>query len=95
MKIMNDVTKVNSHQHDRHGLPSDTLGAIIYYGEDKLFVDLDNENDVDKFNKFVAESADNDKWAWEDTLYTKFCVEDVDTEWYRYYVDGECINGTL
>ena len=95
MKITHNVSKMNTHRKGKDGLPIGTIGAIIHYGDEKWFVDLELNEDRDKFDKFIVEAADDDKRAWEDTLYTKFSVEDVDTEWYRYYVDGECINDRI
>lgn len=95
MKIIYNVAKINIHRTDKNGLPVGTYGAIICYGNDKWFVDLELNEDREKFDKFVEETSEYDKWSWEDTLPSTFCVEDVDTEWYKYYVDGECINAEL
>lgn len=110
MKIIYNITKMNEHRTDKNGLPVGTYGAIIFYGEDKWygkdkwFVDLELKEDREKFDKFVAETSDEDKWSWEDTLHSMLCVEDVNTAWYKYYVDditeerpygSKCINAEL
>lgn len=95
MKIIYNVAKMNIHRTDKDGLPVGTYGAIIFYGKERWFVDLELKEDREKFDKFVTETSDEDKWAWEDTLPSILCIEDVDTEWYKYYVDGECINAEL
>ena len=95
MKIIYNVAKMDTHRKGKDGLPIGTKGAIICYGREQWFVDLELEEDREKFSKFVAETSDEDKWSWEDTLHSMLCVEDVDTAWYKYYVDGECINVVL
>lgn len=103
-KIINKVTRINSHRKDKDGMPISAFGAIVCFGNCKWFVDLDEFEDERAFNKFVEEESFKDKWTWEDTFPSKFCVEDVDTEWYRYYVDditeerpygSKCINAEL
>lgn len=103
-KIITNVTKINNHWHGKDGLPIATLGAIIIYNNEKYFVSLDNNNDDERFTHFVNEENIEDEWTIGNTLFEKFPVEDIDVDWYQYYVKNEsdskpygikCINEKL
>lgn len=41
MKIIYNVAKMNMHRKGKDGLPIGTYGAIICYGREQWFVDLE------------------------------------------------------
>lgn len=103
-KIITNVTKINNHRLGKDNLPIATLGAIIIYNDERYFVDLDDKNDEKEFTRFVNEENLEDEWTIDNTLFEKFSVEDIDVDWYRYYVKSEseskpygikCINEEL
>lgn len=103
-KIITNVTKINTHRHGKDNLPITTVGAIIIYNDDKFFIALDNNNDDEEFERFVNEEDLDDEWTMENTLFEKFPVEDVDVDYYHYYIKVpseskpygiECINEKL
>lgn len=81
--------KINNYRHNNDNLPIATLGAIIIYNNEKYFVSLSNKNDDERFTRFVNEENLEDEWTIKNTLFEKFPVEDVDVDWYHYYIENK------
>lgn len=88
MKLTRNIWRVNNdmkikEEKQRHS--RFRFGAIIEYENTILFVDLEDNEDEERFNKFIEENDMEDTWVIEDTLPSNFCVEDYDTETYSYH----------
>lgn len=80
-RVKNDMKiKEEKQRHSRF-----RFGAIIEYENGILFVDLEDNEDEERFNKFIEENDMEDTSVIEDTLPSNFCVEDYDTETCSYH----------
>lgn len=89
MKITKNVWRIKNAdviKSEKHRDSLWTYGAMIEYDNGVIFVDLDDRQDEENFEKFISEEDMNRVWTIEDTLPSHFVTEDYDTENYKYMI---------
>lgn len=91
--IIKDVYRfeqVEVIRDEKHAESLQRFGAIVEYGDMKIFVDLDDKADEERFEKFIAEEDMNSRFVIENTLQEEFACSDCDED-YHYTKGGKRI----
>ncbi len=62
------------------------FGAVVKYKEYNWFIELDTDDEVEKFEKFISENDVESERVMETKLQQQFCVTDCDNEEYYYNI---------
>lgn len=75
---------------EKHAESLQRFGAIVEYEDMKIFVDLDDKADEERFEKFIVEEDMSSRFVIENTLQEEFACSDCDDD-YHYTKDGKRI----
>lgn len=78
--------KVDVIKSEKHRDQISVLGAIIEYQNYKWFVELETDEDVERFEKFITENNMESEHVMETKLHQEFTVTDFDEDEYRYFI---------